>query len=92
MSHHPSVDQPAVHAYSNQAKLTAICLDDEEERRSCWCDCVVSDEQPSASLLQRAEYLGIPVLSVNWAVQCLVNRKKVNFGEDERYRYDHKDT
>jgi hypothetical protein len=69
----------------------AVMSDNEEERRSCWCDCVVSNGQPSASLLQHVDFLGIPVLSVNWAVQCLINRRKVAFNEDERFLYNNKD-
>ncbi|XP_039265801.2 uncharacterized protein LOC120341376 [Styela clava] len=49
------------------------------------CDVVVADSSCDQSIMERAEKLKIPVVSIEWVIQCLINNKKLPFIGHSQY-------
>ncbi|XP_065843141.1 protein hsr-9-like isoform X3 [Oscarella lobularis] len=54
------------------------------------CDCVVSEGRPSPNLIRQAKKSGVPIVSKEWAIQCVINGQKVSYNADKRYTYNYK--
>ncbi|XP_041368537.1 TP53-binding protein 1-like [Gigantopelta aegis] len=51
-------------------------------------DVVVTDNTCPTNIKRRAEKLGIPVISTEWVIQCLINGHQVGYDMHPRYRHD----
>jgi len=60
---------------------------------SAWEKCgssvqvIISEPDPSQFVVLRAQELQIPILSVDWAVQCLLDRRVIPFDRITNRRY-----
>ncbi|XP_071510100.1 uncharacterized protein [Diadema antillarum] len=55
------------------------------------CDVVVTDPTCPRHILHRAQQLAVPVVSVEWVMQSLINGQRMNYGGHPKFTWDFKE-
>ena len=54
------------------------------------CDLVVSDSKPEAGVIRKATTQNVPIVSVEWVIQCLITGRRVEYTAHPKFKYDYK--
>ncbi|KAJ8028874.1 TP53-binding protein 1 [Holothuria leucospilota] len=55
------------------------------------CDVIITDPACPQQVLHHARLLNIPVVSAEWAVQCLINGRRLRYDGNHRYQWNYRE-